>query len=108
MAIAWIYRKDYARAGMKMLPVTDPTGRLAGAQAVMAAAALVPVSLLPVVGSPGMLWYSVIAACLGLVQLWCAVLFSTHLSEQAARWLLRASLVYLPVLLVVLVLVPVL
>ena len=47
MAIAWMYRDDYGKAGFPMLPVIDPDGRRAGTQAVLYAAALVPVSLLP-------------------------------------------------------------
>ena len=47
MAIAWLYRDDYARAGFPMLPVIEPDGRRAGRQAVLYAAALVPVSLVP-------------------------------------------------------------
>ena len=47
MAIAWLYRDDYARAGQRMLTVVDPTGLRAGGQAVVAALALIPVSLVP-------------------------------------------------------------
>src|SRR6266851_7817364 len=47
MAIAWMYRDDYAKAGFPMLPVIDPAGRRAGRQAVVYAAALIPVSALP-------------------------------------------------------------
>ena len=47
MAIAWLYRDDYARAGQRMLTVVDPTGLRAGAQAVVGALALMPVSLVP-------------------------------------------------------------
>jgi protoheme IX farnesyltransferase len=105
MAIAWLYREEYSQAGMKMLPVVDPSGRRAGAQAVLAAAALLPISLLPVVYSPGALWYAALALPLGAAQLWCAVAFCAHLNRRTARSLLRASLVYLPALLVLLVLV---
>jgi protoheme IX farnesyltransferase len=108
MAIAWIYRSQYAQAGMRMLPVVDATGVRAGAQAVMAAAALLPISLLPVIYTPGALWYVAAVMLLGLAQLWCAVAFCVHRNEVAARALLRASLVYLPALLVLLVLVQVL
>ena len=56
MAIAWLYRADYARGGQRMLTVVDPTGLRAGAQAVVGALALVPVSLVPALspqaGSP--------------------------------------------------------
>ncbi len=53
MAIAWIYRKQYAEAGMLMLPVLDPAGTRTGVQAVLGAAALLPISCLPVFYLPG-------------------------------------------------------
>jgi protoheme IX farnesyltransferase len=99
MAIAWIYRRQYAAAGLKMLPVVDPSGWRAGSQAVMAALALVPVSLLPSVISFAGPAYFVWALLLSVGQLLCAVLFLTRMSDQTARVLLRASLVYLPSLL---------
>ncbi len=108
MAIAWIYRKQYASAGMKMLPVVDPSGHRAGVQAVLCAAALLPVSLIPVMFTSGVAWYLVLAVLLGLAQLACAVAFYRERTERTARWLLRASLIYLPILLVLLVLAPIL
>jgi heme o synthase len=106
MAIAWIYRHQYAAAGLKMLPVVDPSGRRAGAQAVVSALALVPVSLVPAVlglaGGTYFFW----ALLLGLGQLACAVAFLLHLDEVSARRLLRASLIYLPALLLLLMLGP--
>jgi len=57
MAIAWLYRDDYAAAGFPMLPVLDPTGRRAGNEAVGYAAALLPVSLVPAfVGLSGLVY----------------------------------------------------
>lgn len=99
MAIAWIYRRQYAAAGLKMLPVVDPSGRRAGVQAVVAALALVPVSLLPaMIGSAGPAYF-ISAAALGVGQLSCAWAFSRSRNDQTARALLIASLIYLPVLL---------
>ena len=108
MAIAWLYREQYARAGHKMLTVIEPTGRRAGRQAVLAALALVPVSILPVLASPGngSVLYAVLAVALGLAQLALAVAFWKAATDWTARLLLRASLVYLPTLLVMLMLVP--
>lgn len=106
MAIAWLYRRQYARGGMQMATVVDPSGRTAGMQAVLAALALLPVSFVPAVWAPGGSWYLTAAFLLGLAQLVCAVLFFIRLDERSARRLLRASLVYLPALLVILVLVP--
>lgn len=106
MAIAWIYRRQYARGGLKMLSVVDPTGRRAGLQAVLAALALLPVSFVPALFAPGVSWYVALAFVLGAGQLACAVLFCARLDEASARRLLRASLVYLPLLLGLLLLVP--
>lgn len=101
MAIAWMYRKQYGQAGMRMLSVVDPTGRRAGVQAVSGALALLPVSLLPGIFTPGLggSIYLVAAFLLGVMQLAFAIAFCTSLSELAARRLLKASLVYLPTVL---------
>lgn len=106
MAIAWIYRQEYARGGLKMLTVVDPSGRRAGVQAVLSALALLPVSLVPALLLPGASVYAVAAFCLGVGQLACAVAFLMRLDQISARWLLRASLIYLPALLVLLMLIP--
>jgi protoheme IX farnesyltransferase len=100
MAIAWLYRRQYAAAGMRMLTVVDPSGRRAGVQAVFGALALAPVSLLPTVVNFAGPAYFVWALVLGLAQLAAAVLFFRRRDEQTARILLRSSLVYLPSLLV--------
>jgi protoheme IX farnesyltransferase len=108
MAIAWLYREQYARAGHQMLTVVEPTGRRAGWQAVLSALALVPVSLVPVLQNPGpgSIVFIVAAALLGLGQLGLAAAFWHAASDARARLLLRASLVYLPTLLAMLMLVP--
>jgi protoheme IX farnesyltransferase len=97
MAIAWLHRADYARAGQKMLTVVDPSGLRAGSQAVVAAFAVVPVSLVlalsPHAGSPAI--YSAWATVLGLGQAAFAIVFAMHRDDRSARRLLRASLVYL-------------
>ena len=104
MAIAWLYRKQYARAGMQMLPVVEPTGLRAGRQAAMAACALLPVSVIPAISTPG--WGGVICSAiilaLGVGQLLCAVAFLQNRGEVSARRLLRASLIYLPAVLLIL------
>lgn len=106
MAIAWMYRHQYARAGLKMLPVVDPSGRRAAVQAVLSASALLPVTLLMGVENFAGLGYFAWAWVLGCAQLACAVWFAMRLNESSARLLLRASLIYLPSLLAVLVLGP--
>jgi len=108
MAIAWLYRRQYAAAGHKMLTVVEPTGRLAGWQAVVAALVLVPVSLVPALQAAD--WsgvgYVIVATALGLGQLSLAMWFFVATNDVSARWLLRASLIYLPLLLLLLMLVP--
>ena len=98
MAIAWLYRRDYQMAGHRMLPVVDPSGLRCGAQAVTAAALLIPVSLIPAVlptsGSP--LIYFAWALALGTVQLSLAVRFALLRDDRSARVLLRSTLLYLP------------
>lgn len=96
MAIAWIYRRQYAQAGMKMISVVDPTGRLAGVHAFVAAAIVVPLSSLPSLAQQAEWVYFAGALVLGLAQLLCAVLFWRRPDENSSRLLLRASLVYLP------------
>lgn len=97
MAIAWLHRDDYARASQRMLTVVDPTGLRAGAQAVVGALALIPVSLVPALspqaGSSAV--YCGWALILGAVQLAAAVLFLFQRNDRTARHLLRASLAYL-------------
>lgn len=97
MAIAWLYRGEYARAGQRMLTVVDPSGLRAGAQAVVGALALVPVSLVPAMspqaGSP--IIFSGWTLALGAMQVAAAVMFLVCRNDRSARRLLRASLVYL-------------
>jgi protoheme IX farnesyltransferase len=108
MAIAWLYRHDYARGGYRMLPVVDPSGRRAGVQAVLAATALVPVAAIPVLAAPNWLGavYLVVVTLLGLVQLGLSFWFLMATSDRSARWLLRMSLIYMPVLLILLIAIP--
>jgi protoheme IX farnesyltransferase len=97
MAIAWLYRADYARARQQMLTVVDPTGLRAGAQAVIGALVLVPVSLVPALlpqaGSPAI--YCGWAVVLGVAQAVAAAAFLFRRNDRTARRLLRASLAYL-------------
>jgi protoheme IX farnesyltransferase len=98
MAIAWMYRDDYAIAGFPMLPVLDPTGRRAARQAVVYAAALLPISTLPVVvGLTGTVFLAV-ALVLGLMLLWLATRFASARSDDSARLLFLGSIAYLPIL----------
>ena len=107
MAIAWIYRRDYDGAGLKMLSTVDPTGFRAGAQAIVAALVLVPVSVVPCLTLPAGSIFLVWAIVLGVGQLLCAVAFFVQKSDASARRLLLASLVYLPAMMGLLALGPI-
>jgi len=104
LAIAWLCREDYARAGFPMLPVVEPDGRSTGRQAILYAAALVPVSLLPsVIGLSGSAYF-LGALVLGLTFLGFCLAFAQSFSTAAARRLLLASVLYLPAVLLVMLL----
>jgi heme o synthase len=103
MAIAWMYRDDYAKAGFPMLPVLDPTGRRAARQAVIYAAALLPMSTVPVlVGLSGNVFLAV-ALLLGVVLLWLAARFASKRTDDSARHLFLGSIAYLPALWIALI-----
>ena len=106
LAIAWIYREDYARGGHKMLPIVDPTGAITGRQAAFHALALIPAALMPsAIGLAGPFYFAG-ALALGLFYLFFAVKFWSDVSDSSARRLLRASIVYLPLILLLLLLNP--
>jgi protoheme IX farnesyltransferase len=103
MAIAWLYRDDYSAAGFPMLPVIDPGGARAAHQALAYALLLVPVSLAPTfVGVAGVAYLGV-AVVLGAVMAWLAVRFNAERTDASARALFFASITYLPLLWVVMV-----
>ena len=104
LAIAWMYREDYSRAGIRMLPVVEPDGRVTGQQIIAYSLMLVPVSLLPsVLGISGRV-YLISALVLGLLFLASGVRAALSKSNQHARQLLLASVLYLPLLFGVMVL----
>jgi len=104
LAIAWIYRDEYAKAGFKMLPVLDPEGRRTARQAISHTLGLLPVSLSPFLfGLTGPI-YLVSALLLGLAFVWFAIQFARHLSVPRARQLFYVSILYLPLLLTLMVL----
>ena len=103
LAIAWIYRDDYARAGLKMLPVADPSGTATGRKMIGFCAALVLASFAPVLVSSGPVYLGG-ALLLGGMFLATTVAFLLETSVAHARRVLRASLIYLPLLLALLML----
>jgi protoheme IX farnesyltransferase len=102
LAIAWLCRDDYGRAGFPMLPVIEPDGRSTAQQVAAYASALVPVSLMPaIVGLAGPAYF-VCALLLGLAFLYVSLRFGMRRTRRDARLLFIASITYLPLLLIVL------
>jgi protoheme IX farnesyltransferase len=106
MSIAWLYREDYAKAGIRMLPVVQPDGWSTVVEALFYAVLMIPVSLAPWrLGLTGVT-YAVIATALGLVYLGYTIRFAGILrksckpdeSRMLARDLLKVSVLYLPLL----------
>jgi protoheme IX farnesyltransferase len=98
MAIAWLYRDDYGKAGFPMLPVVEPDGRRTGRQAVIYALALVPVSFVPALVGVSTLPYCAVALALGIALLWLAIRFAAARDDRSARHLFFGSITYLPLL----------
>ena len=99
LAIAWMYREDYARGGFVMLPNIDPDGIRTGRQAVSHTLGLLAVSLFPVLLGLSGWFYCAGAILLGGTFLWSAILFSRQLTISSARRLFFVSIIYLPLLL---------
>ncbi len=105
-AIGWLYRDDYARAGIRVTAVAKPSGTATAAQALFYAVLMIPVSLWPVwLGTSGKV-YGVVATILGLGYLYYTLRFARITrdlppaqSRKIARDLLRVSVIYLPLLL---------
>lgn len=99
LAIAWMYREEYARAGFAMLSAFDPDGHRTGHYAVCHTLGLLPISLCPFLFGLAGFWYLAGAAMLGLIFVGFAVRFSRRLTLSDARRLFFVSILYLPVLL---------
>ncbi|OGU00857.1 MAG: protoheme IX farnesyltransferase [Gemmatimonadetes bacterium RBG_16_66_8] len=104
LALAWLYRDDYRRAGLRMLSVEDSNGRKTFSQAAVYAAALLPVSLAPALGGAVGLPYFLGALALSLWLVWASMRALRWVSDRNAARLFGASVTYLPVLLVLMVL----
>jgi len=103
LAIAWMYREDYARAGFPMLPVIEPDGRSTGRQSVLYTAALLPLSLAPTLVGMTSAAYFVAALLLTLGFLALTLRFATTRSVPDARRVFFGSIIYLPVLWVLMI-----
>jgi protoheme IX farnesyltransferase len=100
LAIAWMYRDDYARAGIQMLPVVEPDGRSTARHIVAFASTLIPVSLFPVAlqmtGRIYLVGALILGGCFG-------IRVAMERTKISARQVLLASVLYLPLLMVLLV-----
>ena len=96
MAIAWLYREDYARAGMKMLPAMPGNEGLAGRQALLYGLTGLPISLLPTLHGDAGIVYALAALALGICYVGAAWRFSRREDHARARMLLLVSILYLP------------
>ena len=97
-SIAWMYKEDYARAGIRMLPVVEPDGRSTARQIVLFGLALIPVSLAPaILGMSGRI-YLVGALLLGLWFLYSGLRVAAERTALRARGVLLASVLYLPLI----------
>lgn len=98
LSIAWMYREDYARAGIVMLPVVQPSGEATARQIVLYSLALIPASLIPsALGMSGKI-YLFGALLLGLMYLYSGVRVALDRTTPRARRVLLASVVYLPLI----------
>jgi protoheme IX farnesyltransferase len=98
LAIAWLYRHDYAQAGIRLLPVVEPDGRSTGRQAAVYTAALLPVSLAPSLVNLASPYYMMIALALGAVFMVLSLEFAFTRTQDSARRLFYGSILYLPLL----------
>ena len=97
-AIAWMYREDYERAGIRMLPVVEPDGESTARRILLYSLVLIPISLVPKFLSMTGNWYLFGALAIGLMFLYAGVRISFDRTRQQARRVLLASVIYLPVL----------
>jgi protoheme IX farnesyltransferase len=98
LASAWMFRDDYGRAGFPLLPVVEPDGRSTGRQALLYAAALIPLSLVPtLMGLAGEVYFAA-ALVLGLAFLALTVRFARTRTVRDARRLFFSSIIYLPLI----------
>jgi len=108
LALAWMYRKDYERAGYKILSVLDPSGKITGRQTLIYSIVLIPASLLPtLLGMAGIIYFSAMLI-LAFVFLFLSISMYRHHTFVSARRLFFASLIFLPLLFFFLMISPIL
>ncbi|MFN0138534.1 MAG: heme o synthase [Pyrinomonadaceae bacterium] len=103
LAIAWMYREEYAKAGILMLPVVEPSGRITARQIVMFSIMLLPVSLAPFFFGISGIIFLVGASLLGVWMLWASIRTARARTNESAKKLLLVSVIYLPLLFILMV-----
>jgi protoheme IX farnesyltransferase len=103
LAIAWLYRDQYAKAGILMLPVVEPTGKLTARQIVLFTIMLVPASLAPYFFHSAGLIFLIGAMLVGCWFLWVSIQAARNRTDESARKLLLVSVIYLPLLFLLMV-----
>jgi len=98
LAIAWLHRKDYARAGLRMLPCVEDSRGLTGRQALLYALVILPVGLMPAVEGVAGPLYALAALFGGLAYVLASLAFALRENARRARLVLYVSLIYLPAL----------
>lgn len=101
LAISWMYKDEYGRAGLPVLPVVDKNGAMTGRQAVVWSATLVPISVLPAIAGIASHVYSIGALVLGVAQLAVTIKFAMNRTRESARMVFYLSIIYLPLLWIV-------
>jgi protoheme IX farnesyltransferase len=104
LALAWMYREDYERGGFKMLPALDSTGELTARVSVMTSLCLIPLALfLTIVGTTGLI-FAIAGTILGGFMTMKAIVFWRKRDDASARRLFFASIIYLPLIILIMVL----
>lgn len=103
LSIAWMYRDEYAKAGILMLPVVEPSGRITMRQIVLFTIMLIPVSLAPFFFGVSGTIFVVGASVLGVWLLWASVRAARTKTNESAKKLLLISVIYLPLLFILMV-----
>lgn len=103
LSIAWLFREEYARAGIKMLPVVEPSGRITFRQIVLFSIMLLPVSLAPFFFDISGWVFLVGGTVLGLWIIYASLAAARSKTDAANRKLLLATVIYLPILFILMV-----
>lgn len=101
LAISWMYREEYGRAGIPVLPVVDVSGAMTGRQALLWAVTLIPISVLPAIAGLATQIYGIGAVVLGIAQAAVTMRFAFNRTREHARLVFYVSIIYLPLLWIV-------